>query len=150
MEKENSDSFYHESKKLRKEVLELADLIKNKPMRFSVTNGITMEVEVTKSDLKTIVSKNTSDNRFNVVKNMLAKDIRGFLERGVYEGWREVVQGKHPETAYFVYYSQEYDVKVYLCVRKLRATSLFKPYAMIDQSTFETESGNLRKNEPLD
>ena len=51
-----------------------------------------MDVEITKSDLKTIVSKNTQDNRFNAFKNKLAQDIRGFLEKAQYEGWREVDQ----------------------------------------------------------
>ena len=50
-------------------------------MRFVVTNVITMDVEITKSDLKTIVSKNTQDNRFNAFKNKVAQDIRGFLEK---------------------------------------------------------------------
>ena len=74
-------------------------------MRFVVTNVITMDVEITKSDLKTIVSKNTQDNRFNAFKNKVAQDIRGFLEKSVYEGWREVIPGKHPETAFFAYFS---------------------------------------------
>ena len=60
---------------------------------------ITMDVEVTKSDLKTIVSKNTQDNRFNAFKNKVAQDIRGFIEKANYEGWRVVIPGKHPETA---------------------------------------------------
>ena len=37
----------------------MADSLRDNPLRFTVTNGITMDVEVTKSDLKTIVSKNT-------------------------------------------------------------------------------------------
>ena len=44
--------------------------------RFIVTNVITMDVEITKSDLKTIVSKNTQDNRFNAFKNKVAQDIK--------------------------------------------------------------------------
>lgn len=147
---DTKDVFYEESKRLRKEVLLLADSLKNNPLRFSVTNEIRMDVEITKSDLKTIVSKNTQDNRFNVVKNTLAKNLRSFLEKGKYEGWRKVVYGKHPETAYFVYYSQEYEMKVYLCVRKMKNTGIFKPYAIIDQTMFESESGNLIKEEPLD
>ena len=54
-----------------------------------------MDVEITKSDLKTIVSKNTQDNRFNAFKNKVAQDIRGFLEKSVYEGWREVIKIKN-------------------------------------------------------
>ena len=53
-----------------------------------------MDVEITKSDLKTIVSKNTRDNRFNAFKNKVAQDNRGFLEKSVYEGWRKVIKIK--------------------------------------------------------
>ncbi len=62
----------------------MADSLRDNPLRFTITNGITMDVEVTKSDLKTIVSKNTQDNRFNAFKNKLAQDIRGFLEKAQY------------------------------------------------------------------
>jgi hypothetical protein len=41
-----------------------------------------MDVEITKTDLKTIVSKASRDNKFNAIKNVLAKDIRGYLEKG--------------------------------------------------------------------
>ena len=99
----------------------------------------------TKSDLKTIVSKNTQDNRFNAFKNKVAQDIRGFLEKSVYEGWREVIPGKHPETAFFAYFSRELGGKAYLCVRKIKSTGVFKPYAIIDQKTFDAEIQNLRK-----
>ena len=104
-----------------------------------------MDVEVTKSDLKTIVSKNTQDNRFNAFKNKVAQDIKGFIEKANYEGWREVIPGKHPETAYFAYFSRELGSKAYLCIRKIKNTGLFKPYAIIDQKTFDAEIKNLRK-----
>ena len=112
---------------------------------LSHSNGITMDVEVTKSDLKTIVSKNTQDNRFNAFKNKVAQDIRGFIEKAKYEGWREVIPGKHPETAYFAYFSRELGAKAYLCVRRIKNTGLFKPYAIIDQTMFDAEIQNLRK-----
>ncbi len=64
--------------------MQMADSLRDNPLRFTITNGITMDVEVTKSDLKTIVSKNTQDNRFNAFKNKLAQDIRGFLEKAQY------------------------------------------------------------------
>ena len=114
-------------------------------MHFTITNGITMDVEITKSDLKTIVSKNTQDNRFNAFKNKLAQDIQGFIKKATYEGWRETILGKHPETAYFAYFSRELGGKAYLCIRKIKNTGLFKPYAIIDQKTFEAEIPNLRK-----
>lgn len=141
--------FYDESKRLREEVLQIANSLKNNPIRFTITNGITMEVEITKSDLKTIVSKNTQDNRFNALKNKLAQDIRGFIENASYEGWREVMPGKHPETAYFAYFSRELGSKAYLCVRKIKNTSLFKPYAIIDEQTFVAEAKSLKKEKPL-
>ena len=141
--------FYGESKRLREEVMRMADNLKNNPIRFTITNGITMEVEITKSDLKTIVSKNTQDNRFNAFKNKLAQDIPGFIKKAVYEGWREVVSGKHPETAYFAYFSRELGGKAYLCVRKIRNTGVFKPYAIIDEVTFASEAESIRKEKPL-
>ena len=75
------EEYYLESKRLRAEVMQIADTLKNSPMRFTVTNGIKMDVEVTKSDLKTIASKNTQDNRFNAFKNKLAQDIRGLYAK---------------------------------------------------------------------
>ena len=143
--KRTEDDFYLESKRLRMETLRLADTLKDNPLRFVVTNVITMDVEITKSDLKTIVSKNTQDNRFNAFKNKVAQDLRGFLEKSVYEGWREVIPGKHPETAFFAYFSRELGGKAYLCVRKIKNTGLFKPYAIIDQKTFDAEIQNLKK-----
>ena len=139
------EDYYNESKRLRSEVMRMADALRDNPMRFTVTNGITMEVEITKSDMKTIVSKNTQDNRFNAFKNLLARDIKGFLEKSEYEGWREVIPGKHPETAFFAYYSRQLGAKAYLCVRKIKNAGLFKPYAIIDQNTFNAEIQNLRK-----
>lgn len=47
------EEYYIESKRLRAEVMQIADALKDNPLRFTVTNGITMEVEITKSDLKT-------------------------------------------------------------------------------------------------
>ena len=123
----------------------MADALKDSPLRFTVTNGITMDVEITKSDLKTIASKNTQDNRFNAFKNMLARDIKGFIEKATYEGWRSVIPGKHPETAFFAYFSRELGGKAYLCIRKIKNTGLFKPYAIIDQKTFDAEILNLKK-----
>ena len=147
--KRTDEDFYAASKRLRAETIRMANTLKERPLRFTIENGIKMDVEITKSDLKTIVSKNTQDNRFNAFKNKLAQDIPGFLEKSKYEGWREVIPGKHPETAYFAYYSQELDTKVYLCIRRMKNTGLFKPYAIIDQKTFDAELQNLRKEKPL-
>ena len=139
------EEYYNESRRLREETMLMADALRDNPMRFTITNGITMDVEITKSDLKTIVSKNTQNNRFNAIKNKLAQDIRGFIEKAKYEGWREVIPGKHPETAYFAYYSRQWGVKFYLCIRKIKNTGVFKPYAIIDQEMFDAEIQNLRK-----
>ena len=38
------NDYYKESKRLRQEVLELAEQLKNNPMRFTITNVITMNV----------------------------------------------------------------------------------------------------------
>ena len=80
------EEYFIESRRLREETMRMADSLRNNPLRFTITNGITMDVEITKSDLKTIVSKNTQDNRFNAFKNKLAQDIHGFLEKAQYEG----------------------------------------------------------------
>ena len=142
-------NYYAESRRLRTEVLQAADALKGKPMRFNVTNGISMSVEITKSDLKTIVSKNTKDNKFNAFKNALAKDIKGFIKKGKYEGWREVIEGKHSESAYFTYNSRSLGSnKAYLCLRKMKDTGLYKPYAIIDHDTFVKEIGRVNKGKP--
>ena len=146
MNRQRTDNeYYIESRRFRDEVLQIANTLKDNPLRFTITNVITMNVEITKSDLKTVASKNTQDNRFNAFKNKLAQDIKGFIEKATYEGWREVIPGKHPETAYFAYFSRELGAKAYLCVRKIKNSGIFKPYAIIDQKTFDAEIENLRK-----
>ena len=107
MGKQTLEDYYKESKRLREEVLQQAELLKVYPLRFEVTNGITMQVEITKTDLKTIVSKNVGDDKFNAIKNALAKDIPGYLTKATYLGWRPVAEGKHFESAYFAYFSRE-------------------------------------------
>ena len=87
MSREHSDDYYYrESKRLRAEVLQLAEALKGQPLRTVVINGITMEVEVTKSDLRTLVGKSTRDNMFNAIKNALARDIIGYLNKAEYLG----------------------------------------------------------------
>lgn len=149
MAKRSSDNFYDESKRLRAEVLQQAELLKEHPMRFTITNGITMNVEITKSDLKTIVSKASRDNKFNAIKNALAKDIRGYLVKAEYQGWRTVVDGKHGESAYFAYFDRQVGVRTILAMRKMKNGGPYKPYAIIDQFAFETTIGELQKGTPL-
>ncbi len=145
MDKRTSEEYYKESKRIREEVLQQAESLIGNPLRFTITNGITMEVEITKSDLKTVLSKNVRNNKFNAIKNALAKDIRGYLEKAEYLGWRPVAEGKHIESAYFAYYSRELGCKTFLCMRKLEDGNLFKPYAIIDEHTFRAGITELRK-----
>ena len=133
-------NYYEESKRLRKETLAMAEPLKNNPLYFSIRKGISMDVEVTKSDIKTIVGKNTKDSKFNAIRNKLAQNIKGFIQEGKYEEWRDVIPGKHEETAYFAYYSRELGAKAYLCMRKMKDTGKFKPYAIINDSSFASST----------
>ena len=148
-EKRTADDFYRESKRLRKEVLQMADALKYSPLRFTITNEITMEVEITKSDLKTIVSKASRNNKFNAIKNALTKDIPSFLKKSKYLGWRYVKDGKHEESAYFAYFDRKIGVRTILAMRKMKNGGPYKPYAIIDQYVFENSIGELQKGAPL-
>ena len=147
--KRTEDDFYRESKRLRLEVLKMAEAFKFKPLRFTITNEITMDVEITKSDLRTIVGKSTKSNKFNAIKNALARDIPNYLVKADYLGWRSVIVGKHPETAYFSYYSRELGAKTILCMRKMADGGIYKPYAIISQAMFDAEVKNLKKGTPF-
>jgi len=148
-EKRTADDFYRESKRLRKEVLQMADALKYSPLRFTITNEITMDVEITRSDLKTIVSKASRDNKFNAIKNALTKDIPSFLKKSKYLGWRYVKDGKHEESAYFAYFDRKIGVRPILAMRKMKNGGPYKPYAIIDQYVFENSIGELQKGTPL-
>ena len=143
--KRTEDEYYIESKRIRNEVLAMAEALKEHPLHFTITNGITMNVEITKSDLKTIVSKSSRDNKFNAIKNALAKDIPAFLQKSEYIGWRETEEGKHSESAYFAYFSRELGCRTILCMRRMADGDIFKPYAIINDYTFSVEEKNLRK-----
>lgn len=104
-----------------------------------------MRVEITKTDLKTIVSKNVGDDKFNAIKNALAKDIPGYLAKAVYLGWRPVAEEKHMESAYFAYFSREWGCRTILCMRRLADGDVYKPYAIINDHTFEAAKADLRK-----
>lgn len=145
MKNRTSDDFYRESKRLREEVLLQAELLKGSPMHFTITNEITMKVEITKSDLKTIVSKNVGDDKFNAIKNALAKDIPGYLAKATYLGWRPIAEGKHIESAYFAYFSRELGCRTILCMRKLADGNIYKPYAILNEHTFASTEAELRK-----
>ena len=143
------DYYYKESKRLRKEVLQQADALKGCPLRVIIENGITMDVEVTKSDLRTLVGKSTRSNKFNAIKNALARDIIGYLNKAEYLGWRTVIEGKHPEAVYFAYYSRELGARTILCMRKMSDGGIYKPYAIISQQMFDAEVSNLKKGTPF-
>ena len=108
-----------------------------------------MRVEITKSDLKTIVSKASRDNKFNAIKNALTKDIPSFLKKSKYLGWRYVKDGKHEESAYFAYFDRKIGVRTILAMRKMKNGGPYKPYAIIDQYVFENSIGELQKGTPL-
>ena len=112
------------------------------------TNSITMDVEITKSDLKTIVSKASHDNKFNAIKNALARDIPTFLLKSKYLGWRTVKEGKHEESAYFTYFDRTIGVKTILVMRKMKNGGPYKPYAIIDQYAFSASIDDLKQGTP--
>lgn len=143
-----SRDYYEESKRLRREALAIADTYKGNPLRFTISNGIFMEVEITKSDIKTIVGKNTNDNLFNAVKNAWARNLESYLRGALYEGWRKTTDGKHPESAYFAYYSRRLGANTYLCLRRMKNNGVYKPYAFIDQQTFDNEKDIIIKEKP--
>lgn len=148
MAKRTQEDYYKESKRIRAEVLQEADYLIGKPMRFTITNGITMDVEITKSDLKTIVSKASHDNKFNAIKNALAKDIPSFLLKSEYLGWRTIKEGKHGESAYFAYFDRTIGVRTILAMRKMKNGGPYKPYAIIDQYAFDVNIGDLKQGTP--
>jgi len=149
MAKRTQEDYYKESKRIRAEVLQEAEFLKGNPMRFTVSNGITMKVEITKSDLRTLVGKSTRSNKFNAIKNALARDIVGYLNKAEYLGWRTVIEGKHPEAVYFAYYSRELGARTILCMRRMADGGIYKPYAIISQQMFDAEVKNLKKGTPF-
>ena len=145
----DEDYYYRESKRLRAEVLQQAETLKGSPLRAVIDNGIIMRVEITKSDMRTLVGKSTRSNKFNAIKNALARDIIGYLHKAEYLGWRTVIEGKHPEAAYFAYYSRELGARTILCMRRMADNGMYKPYAIISQQMFEAEVINLQKGTPF-
>ena len=145
----SQEYYYKESKRLRKEVLQIAERLKGSPLRLLISNEITMEVEITRSDLKTIVSKASRDNKFNAIKNAFAKDIPGFIRKSTYLGWRSVQEGKHCESAYFAYFDRHLGVRTILVLRKMKNGGPYKPYAIIDDYVFNATITELKKGTPL-
>jgi hypothetical protein len=142
------EKYYHEqSVRLKVEALQIADTYKGNPLRFRNTNGILADVEVTKSDIKTIVSKATPDEKFNAIKNAIAKDIPGYLKKAKYMGWRKTDEGKHQESAYFAYYNRTLGAKTYLCVRMINGR--LKPYAIITEDMYQQKANLVQKGYPI-
>ena len=149
MEVKSPLTLYQRAKKAREEALAIAETFKGKPKRFAVDNGIKMDMEMSRQDIKTLVGKNTPDDEFNLLKNEAAKDIPGFMKKAKYEGWSEVQPDKHPESAYFVYYSQELRKKIVLCVRKMKDTGRFKPYSFYTPRELSEKKIKIKKGTPL-
>lgn len=76
MKQRAEEDYYVESKRIRKEVLEMAEVLKECPLRFTITNGITMDVEITKSDLKTVLGKNAGTG---VINDFLSRKSQNLL-----------------------------------------------------------------------
>lgn len=140
--------YFVESRRLRAIVMAKAKELKGNPITFVITNGITMHVEITNSDLRVIANKNTRNNKFNAIKNVLAMDIKGYLEKAEYVGWRPTVEGKHFESAYFTYFSRSLGCRTVLCMRRMKDGGIYKPYAIIDEYTFNANKDNLVKGTP--
>lgn len=136
MTRKANRNYYKESKRLKSEAMAEAEKLSGNPMVFNIENGFSMTVEISRSDIKTITSKNTEDDMFNAIKNVLAKDIKGYIKKSSYMGWRKSTDGKHEEAAYFVYYNRSLGTNTYLELRKMNETGHFKPYAIIDQRRF--------------
>ena len=161
MSNRNLEDYFVESRRLRALVMAKAKELKGNPITFIITNGITMNVEITNSDLRVIANKNTRNNKFNAIKNALAMDIKGYLEKAEYvgwrptvdgkhfeRGWRPTVDGKHFESAYFTYFSRDLGCKTILCMRKMRVGGIYKPYAIIDEYTFDARKDSIVKGTP--
>ncbi len=141
--REENVDFYALSKESAKDAVNGASL---QAGVFNISNGISGKLEITKSDIRNITGKNFVDNKFNVLKNSIAKNIRQFIEEAQYEGWRETDEGRHLEAAFFVYYSKKYDIKAYLCLRKMKESGNFKPYEIVPEYLFD--KSKLKKGLP--
>ena len=120
-------------------LLKYGDTLKDNPLIENFSNVIDGEIEITKGDIKTIAYKNIPDAEFNEEKNRLAQDIPAFIASSNYLGWADTVPGKHPEAAYFAYYNKITKKEFILCLRKMKSTGRFKPYAIISREKFNID-----------
>ena len=58
-------------------------------------------------------------------------------------------EGKHGESAYFAYFNRKVGVYSILAMRKMKNGGPYKPYAIIDQHSFNITIGELQKGTPL-
>ena len=138
-------NYYELSKQKRREALEIAEKYKNNPLEFEIHNGVDGIVQVTKSDIRTIIGKNTTDDKFNAKKNEFAKDLKSFIEKAEYMGYREVEDGKHKEADIFIYHKVVDGEDFYLCTRRLTENGIYKPYAIINKRYFDYNAKNIKK-----
>ena len=127
---------WYESQNL---LLTYGDSLKGNPLRMAFDNVVNGELEISKADIKTIAYKNIPDINFNIEKNYLALDIPSFIASATYLGWAETVPGKHPESSFFAYYSKYSGMEFILCLRKLKSSGRFKPYAIISRAAFDID-----------
>ena len=132
------------------DLLGYGDSLKGRPILESFSNVIEGVLEVTKGDIKTIAYKNTADPTFNEEKNKLAKMIPEYIATSSYVGWSKTVPGKHPEAALFVYYYKVTNLEFILCLRKMKSSGRFKPYAIINREAFEAglSGKDIQKRKP--
>ena len=124
-----------------KELLNYGNTLKENPLIITFSNVVEGILEITKGDIKTIAYKNIPDPVFNERKNLLAIDIPGFIKSSTYLGWSETVSGKHPETAFFVYYHKKETKDLILCLRNMKSNSHYKPYAIISKEKLLIDLG---------
>lgn len=93
--------------------------------------------------------RNRTQDDYYAESLRLVNDIQGYLEKAEYLGWRPIIEGKHIESAYFAYFSRELGCKTILCMRKMKQGMMYKPYAFIDQYTFDINVSDLKKETPL-
>lgn len=136
------DEYWAEAKRLRELLIEKASYLKNNPITRSFSNAIEGTLEITYSDVKRLVNKNTSDNKFNAFKNVLAQDYEHIIDKGHYEGYSLPDEGHHEEAIYFAYYSRKYKANAYVVLKKMHGTKKFKLHAIEDEHTYSYRVAN--------
>ena len=115
---------------------------------YTFTNEISGTYEVTRKDLRNLIHKIGQDKDLAEIKTEVANNIRSIVETGEYVGWSAPDDGKHPEVAYFAYYSKELSKKVYLGMRFMKSEKTFKPYAIYSEDGFKERVNKIEKGKP--